>query len=227
MKAKFAVPLLAACLAAPSLLAQGTSVPDQPPPAPATAYPYPAYPYGYGYAAWPRYGHVAGEISFPYATNFNAAGISGELGAIYDHNFFGGEISYFGGNYQGYDVFDGGGNQIGHFRAAQEITTVEFAYRYFMPLWGGDGPSPVAVYIGAGGGIGFVDYTNAGNQFGFHNDNNGEPAGEVVVGLQFNVGPGMAVRLGYRYMGIDDAWQLDHRSNIYSNVIEAGLAFRF
>lgn len=216
-------PLFAGLLQAQVPSTGGT--PDQPPPQPPPpGYPYPTYPYGDSTGPGARW---AADITFPYAFNFDAAGISGELGGLVGHNFFGGEVTYYGSTDQRYTVFDNSGNEVGHFRSDQNITTVEFAYRYFVPLFRENGWAPAALYFGAGGGVGFVDFSNDGSQFGFHNDNSGEPAGEVVGGVQVRAGRNLSLRLGYRYVDISRVWQFDHRADMDSNVVEAGFAFRF
>ncbi len=187
------------------------------------AYPYPTYPYDAGLPG----AHWAAALSFPYAFNFDAAGISGELGGLIGQSFIGGEVTYYGSPDQRYTVFDDSGRDIGHFHSDQNITTVEFAYRYFVPLFRENGWTPAALYLGAGGGVGFVNFSNDGSQFGFHNDNDGEPAGEVVAGFQVRAGRSLSLRLGYRYVEIDHVWQFDHRADMDSNVLEAGLALRF
>jgi len=203
--------------------------PIPPPPTPPAAYPYPTYPYSYGYGYGNPNPHLAAAVSFPYAFNFDAAGISGELGGMVDHNFFGAEVTYFGSTDQRYSVFDSSGDEVGHFRTDENITTVEFAYRYFVPLYrNANGWAPATFYVGGGAGAGFVDFGNDGREFGFHSDNDtAEPAGELLGGFQFNTGHGISLRLGYRYVEINHVWQFDHRANMDSNVVEAGLAFRF
>lgn len=192
-----------------------------PPPAPG---PY----YGYAPYAPARSGAttLAGSIDFPYAFNWDALGVSGELGGIVaGHNFLGVEASYYGGDDRTYDVFNGP-TYIGHFRSAQDVTTVEFAYRYYQPLWYYGPHAPVTFYIGGGAGGGWVSYTNSGGYFGFRNDNNANFAGEVLTGFEFNTGP-VALRLGYRYVDVTNAWEFNRRLDVDSSAFEAGVSLKF
>jgi opacity protein-like surface antigen len=205
--------------------------PPTPPSSSSTASPYPTAPYGYGYGY--GYGnpnpHLAADLSFPYAFNFDSLGVSGELGGLVNNNFFGAEVTWFGTNDERFTVFDNNNDEIGHFRTDQNITTVEFAYRHFFPLYQTmSGWAPATLYVGAGGGAGFVDFGNDGREFGFHTDNDtAEPAGELLAGFQVNAGRNVALRVGYRYVDVSHVWQYDQRVNMESNVLEAGLAFRF
>jgi opacity protein-like surface antigen len=208
--------------------------PIPPPPTPpnATNTPtYPTAPYGYGsgYDYDNPSPHLAAAVTFPYAFKFDSVGVSGELGGLVNHNFFGAEVTWFGTGDERFTVFDNNNNVIGHFRTDQDVTTVEFAYRYFVPLYRGtNGWTPATFYIGGGAGAGFVDYNNDGRAFGFHSDNDtAEPAAEGVAGFQFNAGRNVSLRVGYRYIDISHVWQYDHHTNLESNVAEAGLAFRF
>jgi hypothetical protein len=235
----YALFLAAASLAAAPLLAQepptggSATAPIPPPPTPPGSEPpsYPTAPYGYGagYGGDNPNPHLAADVSFPYAFAFDSVGVSGELGGLVGHNFFGAEVTWFGSNDEHFTVYDNNNNVIGRFRTDQDITTVEFAYRHFFPLYQtASGWAPATFYVGAGGGAGFVDYSNDVGEFGFHSDNDtAEPAGELLAGFQFNAGHNTALRVGYRYVDISHVWQYDHRTNLESNVLEAGLAFRF
>lgn len=206
---------------APASQSEAAQPPGAPPPPPAVSMPlynpYNPYHAGTGFA---------GAISFPYAFAWNAAGVSAELGGLFNgHNFLGGEVSYYGSDYNRYDVYGAGNAYLGSFRSQQQVTTVDFAYRYFAPLWR-DGPYvPVGFYVGASGGAGFVNFSNSGSYFGFHNDNNPVWNGEVVAGVEFNDGPA-ALRIGYRYVELSNAWQFDRRSNLDSNVLEIGISLK-
>jgi opacity protein-like surface antigen len=207
---------------APPAPTQQESAPTTPP-APPPAAPM---PYGYGYGPAPST-TLAGSIDFPYAFHWNAVGVSGELGALWDRrHFFGGEVSYYSGDYQHYRVFNGP-TFLGSFNSAPRVTTVEAAYRYFAPLWSENGRVPLSFYVGGGAGAGFVDYTNQGRAFGFRANTNGAFTAEGVAGLQLNTFSGAALRLGYRYVDISDVWQFNHRSDFASGAFEAGASFRF
>jgi hypothetical protein len=210
--------------------------PSSPPAAPVSPVPpasppaAPVSPYGWGpNGAYSTQTRLAGAVSVPYAFNWNAVGISAELGGLWmQHHFFGGEVSYYDGDSERYSVYSNGA-YIGHFNSSQQITTLDFAYRYFAPL-GGFGPrAPFTFYIGGSGGVGFVHYTNSGSAFGFRNDGNGNGdfSAEGVAGFQFNASPFTTFRLGYRYVIVNDAWRYDRHVNLESNVLEAGFTFRF
>ena len=221
---------------------EGSSTGPAPALPPAPYYP-PGYPYsssqpatyppgstpGYSQYTFYNYGPaVVGSISLPYAFNWNALGVSGELGGLWmGQHFFGAEISYYGGDAQRYDVYNPNGTYAGHFYSDQDITTVDFAYRYFAPLSGYGPHAPVSFYIGGSAGVGFVDYSNNGSAFGFHNDATGTFTGEALAGLQFNPQPGVGIRIGYRYVFVNDAWRVDERVNLDSSALEASLSFRF
>ena len=194
--------------------------PDTPPPPPPGA----PMPYRYGSGPNPT---LAGSIDFPYAFRWNALGVSGELGALWNRrNFLGGEISYYGGDYTHYRVFNGN-TFVGSFNAAPRITTVEAAYRYLAPLWTENGRPAVSFYVGGGLGVGFVDYSGGGAAFGFRGTTNGAFTAEGVAGLQLNTWEGMALRLGFRYIDLSNVWQLDHRGDFNRAAFEAGASFRF
>ncbi|HVW19782.1 MAG TPA: hypothetical protein VHC86_01060 [Opitutaceae bacterium] len=202
--------------------ASAASNPTTPPPPP------PAVPMPYRYNSGPAPAlALAGSIDFPYAFAWNALGVSGELGALWDRrNFFGGEIAYYGGEYTHYRVFNGT-SFVGSFNAAPRITTVEAAYRYLAPLWTENGHPALSFYVGGGVGVGFVDYTEGGAPFGFRGRTNGAFTAEGVAGLQLNTWSGASLRLGFRYIDISDVWQLDHRGDFDSGALEAGASFRF
>ena len=213
---------------------------DQPsvyiPPAPAaspTPYvpPPPPPPYGYGYNN--NYNNsgvtLAGAITLPYAFNWKAAGVSAELGGLWDgRQFLGGEVSYYDGNAQRYFVF-GRTGYIGSFKSSQELTTVDLAYKYFVPLWNLGPRNPVSFYIGASGGVGFVSYSDNGAGYGFanSNNNNGDFTAEFVAGLNLSISRNAVIRLGYRYVGVDDVSRFNQRVDIDSSVLEAGIGLRF
>jgi len=195
-------------------------------PMPMTPPPAAPYHYGYGYGPAPSL-TLAGSIDFPYAFKWNALGVSGELGALWNHqHFFGGEISYYGGDYTHYRVFNGT-NFVGSFNSAPRVTTVEAAYRYLAPLWTDQGRTAVSLYVGGGAGVGFVDYTDGGAAFGFRGTTNGAFTAEGVAGVQLNTWSGASLRLGFRYVDIADVWQLNHRGDFDSGAFEAGASFRF
>jgi opacity protein-like surface antigen len=201
------------------------SAPPPPPPPPESApAPY-AYSYGQGYGS--DIG-LAGAITLPYAFAWDATGVSAEFGRLWmQNNFFGGEISYYGGDRKHYDVFNSSGAFLGHFDSSQNVTTLDFAYRYFAPLWAVGPQEPVSFYIGGSAGVGFVNYSNDGSAFGFYNKNNGDFTGEFLAGLQFSSSRNVAFRLGYRYITVNDAWRFNQNVNLDSSVLEAGVAFRF
>jgi hypothetical protein len=193
---------------------------------PTTPPPAMPMPYHYGYGPGPNL-TLAGSIDFPYAFNWDAFGVSGELGALWNHqNFLGGEIAYYGGDYKHYRVFNGN-TFLGSFNSAPRITTVEAAYRYLTPLWIENGHSLASFYIGGGLGVGFVDYTDQGQAFGFRANTNGAFTAEGNAGVQLNAFPGGSLRLGFRYIDISDVWQFNHRGDFDSGAFEAGASFRF
>lgn len=200
--------------------------PDAPPPSSTPPASVPLYGSGYQYGFT---GPVAaGAITIPYATKWDSSGVIGELGGLWSNgNFLGGEISYYGGDGTRYDVFNNSGSYIGHFDSYQNITTLDLAYRFFAPLWRVGSEVPVSFYVGASGGVAFVNYTGNIGAFGFHNDNDGNWTGEGVAGLQFSPYRNIAFRVGYRYVTVNDAWVLDRKENLDSSVVEAGLAIRF
>jgi hypothetical protein len=232
-------------LSAVTLRSQTTEgMPSGPTPAPQPPAPYypPGYPYSSsytptsppsttpGYSQYTFYNNtpsVVGTISLPYAFNWNAVGITGELGGLWmGQHFFGAEVSYYGGDSERYDVYAAGTYQ-GHFYSNQDITTVDFAYRYFAPL-AGYGRNPLAAfYVGGSAGVGFVNYSNSGSYFGFHTDDTGVFSGDLVAGFQFNAYPGVGARIGYKYIYVNQAWQYDRRVNLDSSALEASLTFRF
>jgi len=196
-----------------------------------TAVPVPTPP-----SYWPGYGpygsynsgmSFAGAISLPYAFNWDALGVSAELGGVWaGRHFFGGEVSYYGGDSRRYDVYNAG-SYAGHFYSEQQVTTADFAYRYFAPLAGSGPYPPIAFYVGGSAGIGSVTYSNSGSAFGFHNDNVATFSGDLLAGFQFNPQPGVGLRLGYRYIYINDAWRFNQRVNLGSSAVEASIGFRF
>jgi opacity protein-like surface antigen len=198
-------------------------MPVSPPPAaPAPPPSLPNYAYGYRPSTM-----LAGSIDFPYAFNWDAFGISGELGALWDRqHFFGGEVSYYAGNYRNYAVFNGP-TFVGRFSTAPRFTTVEAAYRYHAPI-GDIGPNaPVSFYLGGGVGAGFVDYTNGGSIFGFRGTTNGAPTFEGLAGVEMNTMTGASLRLGFRYIDISDVWQLNHKADWDTGAFEVGASFPF
>jgi len=205
------------------------SPPDQANASP-SAYPPPSFPmYGYGWNAESlRSGtSLAGALSVPYAFKWDAIGVSGELGGLWLHNhFFGGEVSYYDGNRQRYDVYQNG-TYVGHFNSDQQVTTLQFAYRYFGPRWDANPWMPVSIYLGASGGAGYVNYGNAGAIFGLRNDDDWHWSGELVGGIQISGSPYAAFRLGYRYVAVNGVWRFDQNVNLASSVLEGGLTFRF
>lgn len=196
-----------------------------PPPPP----PGPYYGYGYGAPGYNSDTHLMGSITLPYAFNWNAAGVSAELGGLWmGRHFFGGEVSYYDGDSQHFEVFNRNGTFAGQFRSSRQITTVDFAYKYFAPLWEVAPHSPVTFYIGASGGVGFVDYSDTGAAFGFRNHNDeGNFTGEVVAGLQLNAGRDASFRLGWRWVDISDVTQFNRDVDMNSSVLEAGVTLRF
>ena len=241
MKTNYLTLAAVVVISAATLRAQAPS--DQPPvyippapPAPAPAEPAsppppPPAPY---YASAPVYPYqsdtrVMGSVTLPYAFNWNAAGVSAELGGVLNqHHFFGGEVSYYDGNAQTFEVFNPNGTFAGRFRSSREITTVDFAYKYFAPLMDLAPQSPVTFYVGASGGIGFVDYSNTGAAFGFSNHNNdGTFTGELVAGFQLNAGRDASFRLGWRYVTLSDVTAFNRDVDMDSSVLEAGVTFRF
>jgi hypothetical protein len=208
------------------------------PPAPAAAEPAPQGPpppppapyYGYGYnGGYNPDTRLVGSITVPYAFNWNAAGVSAELGGLWmQHHFFGGEVSYYDGDSQRFEVFNRSGAFVGQFRSSRQITTVDFAYKYYAPLFDLAPRSPVTFYLGASGGVGFVDYSDTGAAFGFRNENNeGTFTGELVAGLQLNAGRDTSFRLGWRYVNISDVTEFDRDVDLDSSVLEAGVTIRF
>jgi hypothetical protein len=242
MKTKFRCFVAVAVLGAAALHAQPPAassdqasvyIPPAPPaPVVAEPLPLPPPPPSPPYAASafsPPTTRLAGSITLPYAFNWNAAGVSAELGGLWlGSHFFGGEVSYYDGDAQDYQVFNGNGAYVGHFRSSRQITTVDFAYRYFAPLWQFAPQSPVGFYLGASGGAGFVSYSDTGGAFGFRSQNDrGSFSGELDAGLQFSAGPGASLRLGWRYVTLSDVPNFNRHSDLDSSVLEAGLAFRF
>ncbi|HEX3730610.1 MAG TPA: outer membrane beta-barrel protein [Opitutaceae bacterium] len=204
---------------APAQPDQTSANPGTPPP------PAMPMPYRYGYGPAPSL-TLAGSIDFPYAFKWDAPGVSGELGALWNRqHFFGGEISYYGGDYKHYRVFNGT-TFLGSFTSAPRVTTVEAAYRYFAPLWTDNGRPAASFYVGGGAGVGFVDYTDGGAVFGFRSSTNGAFTAEGVAGIQLNTWPGASLRLGYRYIDISDVWQFNHRGDFDSGAFEVGASFR-
>jgi len=230
----------------------GNPMPPPPPPGSSSAYPptatyppsgypaapaapvYPATPYAsaplYRYGGYDSFGSgssLAGAITLPYAFNWKAVGVSAELGGMWGpQNFFGAEISYYGGDAQRYAVYHGS-TYLGSFRSAQDVTTLDFAYRFYAPLAPPGSFVPVWLYLGGDAGVGFVNYSNIPYGYGFYNNNDADFNGDLLAGLQFRIAPGAAFRLGYRYIYLNDAWRFNQSVNLDSSAIEASIAFHF
>ena len=230
MKAKHLAFVVALASSTMTLWAQTEPGTDQPFPVPPPPPPPPSAAPAYGYYGYNNYGPgpvLAGAVTSPYAFNWRASGISAELGALWQGgSFLGGEVTYYGGEPVRYDVYNGA-TYIGSFHSSLELTTVDLAYRYFVPLWNMGPRAKVMFYIGASGGVAFVNYSNDGSFFGFHNYDNGNWTGEGIAGLQFDVGPRIALRVGYRYVDVSHTWKFNRRVNLESSVVEAGVAFSF
>ena len=209
----------------PSPPAPPSYEPAPPPPPPGAPY------YGYGYSGgYQSDTHLAGAITIPYAFDWNAAGVSAELGGMVGgHHFLGGEVSYYDGDATRYNVYNFNGAYVGSFRSSRQITTIDFAYKYFAPLWDLEPHAPVSFYLGASGGVGFVSYSDNGSAYGFQNryNNDGSFTGEFSAGFQFNAGRGASFRLGWRYVNVSDVWEFDRHVDLDSSVLEAGIGFRF
>jgi hypothetical protein len=213
----------------PAPPAPSEPAPQGPPPPPPGPY-YSGYGYNNGYnGGYNSDTRVVGSITVPYAFNWHAAGVSAELGGLWQgHHFFGGEVSYYDGDSQRFQVFNRNGAFVGQFRSSRQITTIDFAYKYYAPLFNMAPHSPVTFYVGASGGVGFVDYSDTGAAFGFRNDNDeGTFSGELVAGLQLNAGRGTSFRLGWRYVTLSDVTEFDRDVDLNSGVLEAGVTFRF
>ena len=241
MRTTYLTIVAAAVLSATALRAQtpqtnspsDQSAPPYPPPPPAPPPPPPASApvYGYGYG-WQRAGSgpgmsFAGAVTVPYAFNWNAPGISAELGGLWSNShFFGGEVSTYDGEPQRYNVFNNSG-YVGHFYSSQQVTTLQLAYRYFGPRWDVASWVPVSLYFGVSGGGGYVNYSNNPAVFGFRNDDAWHWSGEVLAGIQLNTGSNSAFRVGYRYIAVSGVWRFSQSMDIDSGALEAGFAFRF
>jgi hypothetical protein len=206
------------------------------PPAPAypaapaaSAPPYASAPmYGYGgYESFRAGPTLAGAITVPYAFNWHAAGVSAELGGmVFGQNFVGGEIGYYGGDAQRYAVYHGP-TYLGSFRSDQNVTTLDFAYRLYLPLDPRNSAVPVSFYLGGDVGAAFVSYSSYPYGYGFYNDNDAAFNVDGLAGFQVRIAPGAALRLGYRYIYVNDAWRFNQQVNLGSSALEASLAFRF
>lgn len=198
---------------------------------PTTPPTFPGYGYGYSPMARGPYPEMtwAGSVTGTYATSWNAGGVSTEFGGLWlTGHFLGAEVSYYAADADRYDVYGFRDTYLGSFRSSRDVTTVDLAYRYFLPLGGRLGaPSPAVFYVGASAGAGFVHYSDTGAAYGFPSDNSADPAGEVVAGFQFAPAANLAFRIGYRYVVVNDAWFFNQRQNLESSVLEAGVAFRF
>jgi len=205
------------------------------PPAPAAAAPQPPPPpppppyYGYGYNSGPQTTQLIGSVTGTYAFNWKAAGVSAELGGLLnDHHFFGGEVSYYDGDARNLYVYNANGSYAGRFSSSRQITTVDFAYKYFAPLGNVAPQSPVTFYIGASAGVGWVSESDTGAGYGFRNYNdNGTFNGELNAGFQLNAGRNASFRLGWRYVNLSDVTDYNRNVDLDSSVLEAGVAFRF
>ncbi|HVW19786.1 MAG TPA: outer membrane beta-barrel protein [Opitutaceae bacterium] len=172
---------------------------------------------------------LTGAVVVPYTFHWNGGGISAEVGKLWNETqFIGGEVSYYGGDVKTYDAYSDGAF-VKRFRSRQRVTTAEVAYRYFIPITDLNGSLPVRAYLGAGAGVGFVDYSNANSTFGFSGASrtDANPAGELLAGIQATAWHGIGLRLGYRYVALAHVLEFTDHHDIGTGALEAGLAFRF
>jgi opacity protein-like surface antigen len=162
----------------------------------------------------------------------NTTGFSADVGeSINGRQFLGLEFTYFtpGFTYS-YPI-------LGAAHVAERVESVQFAYRFSLPLssTSGDHPfAPFEIYAGAAGGLGRIRQTltlasDLGVASGMQLSAEGtEVCAELVAGLQFNLGPHFGIRAGFRYLdSINNVRLFNTDANTDTKALEAGVVFRF
>lgn len=217
---KLAPLLAAAALGAAGLRAraQDQNNPPPPPPPPDTAGPAGIGEYTGPYpSSW-----LEAEADAEYAFRFKATGLNAELGAgVAPGQFIGFQFEYF-------NPWVGPGNATFDslptpYPARETIETYEAAYRFTIRL----PQSPLSIYGGVSGGVGNVELRQNGPVFTVYNRDRDRLAAGGVAGLQWALARYASVKVGYRYIFLDNVHLAGHHADIETGALEAGLNFRF
>jgi len=221
IKPVWTLTLALALLAGASLQAQTEGTPPPPPP--------PAYPYT-GSVITDTSPLVA-DVSLPYAFNFNNVGVVGDLGGMWRNSFFGAEISYYDAQPDHHNWY--GGGYYGGYN--ENITTLNFAYRCYFPIptlgydpYGRN----MGFYIGGAAGAGWADvhtgyFFYPGYGPNYYNSGTAQFDANGVAGFQFNFNHFVGLKIGYRYVWVDNSHLFYPNQRLSSSALEAGLAFHF
>jgi hypothetical protein len=184
-------------------------------------------------AAGGRAQSIRVDVSFPYAFHgWNTVGCCADAG--YDfagRDFLGLEWTRF--NPKPVNAYPG----VGPVRVDQRIEALQIAYRHSFPLarlgFAGD-HAPLELYVGAGAGLGRVRQelprspaalSALGPQLAAENT---ELSGELVAGLQLDLGPRFGIRAGFRYLdSFNNVNQFGAGVNTDTKALEVGASWRF
>jgi opacity protein-like surface antigen len=168
------------------------------------------------------------DLSFPHALHqWDATGWSVDFGAVLeDRHFLGLEFTDF------HQQFTAGFPVYGAAHVDERIDSLQLAYRYSFPLgvlWGGRPNGPLEAYLGAAGGLGRVRQALAATGAAPPApQQETEFCAELAAGLQWQFGPFMGIKAGFRYIdSINNVRLFNADANTDTKTLEVGVVFRY
>jgi len=162
------------------------------------------------------------ETSALYFTEDKRTGVSASAGKMLaSQHYFGTEIIAYGVE----ETATGAGFTA---RSKVSIVVAGVTYKYFTPLT----PSKsVYGYFGGGAGLGITSASASVSGFGVASRSadvsTNDFAAQAMAGIELPFSPSIAGRLGWRYVAVPSVSLFGIETSLKSNVIEAGLTFRF